>query len=91
MTNKLKAKGHNFFWGEKQQRNFDKLKVAIATAPILVIFYPHKPFVVEIDASSTTIGVVLLQDGRPIAFYHQKQWLISQTYKEIHLVACMLG
>ena len=25
MTNQLKAKGRNFFWGEEQQRSFDKL------------------------------------------------------------------
>ena len=27
MTNQLKAKGCNFFWGEEQQCSFDKLKV----------------------------------------------------------------
>ena len=72
ITNQLKAKGRNFFWGEEQQRNFDKLKVAIATAPILAIVNPHKPFVVETNVSSTTIGAIFLQDGRPIAFESKK-------------------
>ena len=80
MTNQLKAKGRNFFWGEEQQRSFDKLKVAIATAPILAIVNPHKPFVVETNASSTTIGVILLQDGRPIAFESKKLNRAQQNY-----------
>ena len=80
MTNQLKAKGRNFFWGEEQQRSFDKLKVAIATAPILAVVDPHKPFVVETDASSTAIGAVLLQDGRPIAFESKKLNRAQQNY-----------
>ena len=72
LTNQLKAKGCNFFWGEDQQRSFDKLKFAIATAPVLSVVDPHKPFVVEMDASGTAVGAVLLQEGRPIAYESKK-------------------
>ncbi|MCO5550174.1 hypothetical protein L7F22_003656 [Adiantum nelumboides] len=72
MTNQLKAQGKTFTWGEAQQRSFEKLKVALASAPILAIVDPTKPFVVEIDASDRAIGAVLLQDGRPIAFESKK-------------------
>ena len=51
MTDQLKAQGRAFDWGENQQRSFDKLKVAIATASLLAIVDPYKPFVLEIDAS----------------------------------------
>ena len=80
MTNQLKDKGRSFTWGEEQQRSFDKLKVAIATAPILAIVDPHKPFVVETDASATAIGAVLIQDGRPIAFESKKLNRAQQNY-----------
>ena len=80
MTNQLKAKGHNFFWGEEQQCNFDKLKVAIAITPILAIVDPHKPFVLETDASSTAIGVDLLQDGKSITFESKKLNHAHQNY-----------
>ena len=80
MTNQFKANGRNFSWGEEQQRSFDKLKVAIATAPILAVVDLHKPFVVETDASSTAIGAVLLQDGRPIAFESKKLNQAQQNY-----------
>ena len=68
----LKAQGTTFTWGEEQQRSFEKLKVALATAPILAIVDPTKPFVVETDASDGAIGTVLLQDGKPIAFESKK-------------------
>ena len=80
MTNQLKDKGRSFTWGEEQQHSFDKLKVAIATAPILAIVDPHKPFVVETDASATAIGAVLIQDGRPIAFESKKLNRAQQNY-----------
>ena len=60
MTDQLQDKGRKFNWGEDQQRNFDKLKVAIVVAPILAVVDPLNPFVVEIDDSSTTVGAVLL-------------------------------
>ena len=72
LTNQLKAKGRDFFWGEDQQRSFDKLKFAIATAPVLSVVDPHKPFVVETDAIGTAVGAVLLQDGHPIAYKSKK-------------------
>ena len=62
------------------QRSFDKLKVAIATAPILAIMDPCKPFVVVTDASATAIGAVLIQDGRPIAFDSKKLNRAQQNY-----------
>ena len=46
--------------------------MALATAPILAIVNPHKPFVVEIDASARAIRAVLLQDGRPMAYESKK-------------------
>ena len=64
----------------EEQRSFDKLKVAIATTPILAVVDPHKPFVVETDASSTAIGAILLQDGRLIAFESKKLNRARQNY-----------
>ena len=80
MTNQFKAQGHAFDWGENQQRNFDKLKEAIATAPLLAIVDPYKPFVLETDASSQAIGAMLLQEGRPVAFESKKPNKAQQNY-----------
>ena len=45
MMNQLKAQGRSFTRGSEQQSSFEKLKVAIATAPVLVVVDPRKPFV----------------------------------------------
>ena len=54
--NQLKAQGKSFTWGSEQQSSFEKLKVAIATTPILVVVDPRKPFVVETDPSANPVG-----------------------------------
>ena len=45
MADQLKNKGKTFTWNKEQQASFDKIKVALASAPILVIVDPTKPFV----------------------------------------------
>ena len=72
MTDQLRSKSKEISWGEAQQRSFEKLKVALAVAPILDIVDPNEPFVLETDASGETIGAVLMQGGRPIAFESKK-------------------
>ncbi|MCO5561297.1 hypothetical protein L7F22_014918 [Adiantum nelumboides] len=80
MTDQLKGKGKTFTWGEEQQRSFEKFKVALASASILAILDPTKPFVVETNASDRAIGAILLQDGRPIAFESKKLDTSQQNY-----------
>ena len=50
-----------FQWSEDQQRSFDKLKLAMSIAPILLLVVDlSKPFFVETDGSSTAISTVLI-------------------------------
>ena len=46
-------------------------KLHVANAATLKYFDPHKPIVLECDASGVEIGGTLLQDGQPVTFISQ--------------------
>ncbi|XP_071928217.1 uncharacterized mitochondrial protein AtMg00860-like [Coffea arabica] len=64
-------KKDNFCWSEQTEIAFQKLKQLMSSTPILALPNFSIPFVLEIDASHKAIGVVLMQQGRPIAFLSQ--------------------
>lgn len=54
-----------FSWSPEAQNAFEKLKLAMTSAPVLTLPNFSKPFVIETDASSQGIGTVMMQDGHP--------------------------
>ena len=71
--NALTRKGQEFAWGEKEQQAFNLLKQRITSSPTLAHPRMDKQFELEVDASGSTMGTVLLQrqpDGtkKPINF-----------------------
>ena len=65
-----------FDWKESQQSAFIRLKMALATAPILLLPGFELPFAITTDASEAAVGAILEQNqGRelhPIAFASRK-------------------
>jgi len=80
----LLKKDTTFMWTQEHSAAFEKLKVAMATAPVLLIPDPNKPFTVISDASQFAIGAVLLQDHghglQPIAYISRKLNAAEKNY-----------
>lgn len=76
-----------FGWSSQATQAFGKLKAAIVNPPLLALPYFSKEFVVETDASSTGIGAVLLQEGKPLAYFSKtlsiRQQALSVYDKEM--------
>lgn len=61
------------------------LKDAVSCPPVLALPDFTKPFTVECDASSLGLGVVLMQNYRPIAYHNQAlkgNKLLLPTYEK---------
>jgi hypothetical protein len=64
----LHLRNNSFTWTPAAAQDFQTLKMAICTTPFLALPDFTKTFVLECYASRKGIGVVLMQEGRPLAF-----------------------
>jgi len=76
-------------WGTKEQKAFKRLKMAVTTAPTLVLPQDLEPFCIEADSSDFALGAVLSQQlpgeekWHPVAFYSKSLSPVEWNY-EIH-------
>jgi len=68
----LVKKGVAYKWGKDQEKAFETLKQKLINAPLLALPNFSKTFEIGCDASNVGIGVVLLQEGHPIAYFSDK-------------------
>jgi hypothetical protein len=71
-VNNLTKKDVPFLWGDEQERAFQELKRKLCEAPLLQLPDFGKSFEIECDACGIRIGGVLLQEGKPIAYFSEK-------------------
>jgi hypothetical protein len=68
----LTKKGIPFSWGMAQEEAFTILKDKLTHAPLLQLPDFNKMFELECDASGIGLGGVLLQEGKPVAYFSEK-------------------
>jgi hypothetical protein len=70
--NDLTKKGVPFYWSVAQEHSFNTLIDKLTHAQLLQLPDFCKTFELECDASGIGIGGVLLQEGKPIAYFSEK-------------------
>ncbi|XP_039045829.1 uncharacterized protein LOC120185780 [Hibiscus syriacus] len=79
LTDMLKK--NNFTWTPESRAAFETLKVAMSQAPILALPDFTKPFCLETDASSTSIGAVGTETHFCTAYHPETD---GQTERTVH-------
>jgi hypothetical protein len=92
--NDLMKKGLLFCWGAAQYQAFYTLIDKLTHAPLLQNLDFGKTFELKCDASGIGIGGVLLQEGKPVAYFIEKMsgpYLNYSAYdKELYALVCIL-
>ena len=65
---KLTKKDENFEWTNQCEQSFQELKRRLMEAPVLALPQEDIKFVVYTDVSRNSLGCVLMQNGRVIAY-----------------------
>lgn len=83
---------NSFSWTEESTQAFLKLKKAVTNPPVLVLPNFTKVLMIECDTCGVGVGVVLMQQGRPLAYFSQAlkgRLLHLSTYeKELYTLVC---
>jgi hypothetical protein len=92
--NDLTKKGVSFYWSAAQGHSFNTLIDKLTRAPLLQLPDFSKTFKLECDASGIEIGGVLLQEGKPIAYFSENLSEPSLNYstydKELYALVPIL-
>lgn len=87
------TKKDGFRWNVAAAEAFEKLKVAVTTAPVLAMPNFKFPFEIECDASGKGVGAVLLQSKHPIAYFSKafESSRLSKSAYDKELMALVLA
>lgn len=80
-------------WDEQQEKSFQAIKRTLTAAPVLAYYNPTESLTLQVDASSTGLGAVLIQDDRPVAYASKALTPTQQSYSQLEkeLLAVVFG
>lgn len=86
------TKKDNFSWGIEAVKAFEEMKRIMTSPPVLILPNFDLPFEVECDAAGRGIGVVLMQQRQPIAFFSKalSDGNLAKSVYEKELMALVL-
>lgn len=86
------TKKDNFSWGIEAVKAFEEMKRIMTSPPVLILPNFDLPFEVECDAAGRGIGVVLMQQRQPIAFFSKalSNGNLAKSVYEKELMALVL-
>lgn len=81
----LLKKDSEWCWTPGHERDFQELKSMITAepGPVLQYYDVRKPVIIQVDASQSGLGAVLLQEGRPVAYASKALTPTQQAYAQI--------
>ena len=78
--NRLLDKDAEFTWSDQSQAALDTLKARLSSAPVLANPDITKPFELYPDASDRAVGVVLMQENRPVEYASRALTSLERKY-----------
>ena len=76
----LTKKDVKFIWSEACEKSFEELKKRLVTAPVLTIPNGEENFTIYSDASGTSIGCVLMQEGKVVTYSSRQLKPYERSY-----------
>ncbi len=77
---KLTRKNVSFIWTDDCEESFQKLKECLSTAPMLTLPMSGEGYTVYCDASRISLGCVLMQHGKVVAYALRQLKRHEQNY-----------
>ena len=90
---KLIRKDVDFVWDSSCDRAFSEIKGMIASAPVLKRFNKDDEITIQVDASSHTLGAVIMQNEQPVEYATKPLNKTQTRYAQIEkaLLAVLFG
>ena len=76
----LSSKSKTWIWTDECNNSFETIKRVIARQTMLTFPDFNKEFHIYTDASDYQLGAVIMQDGKPLAFYSRKLNAAQKNY-----------